>query len=80
MALSAASYGVKALPGPPPMPGVNVDDGGTRAEGALAAGVVEFEPPAMELQHSIRTRQSVKQAALNFLRETAKRLEVEICA
>lgn len=49
MALSAASYGVKALPGPPPMPGVNVDDGGTRAEGALAAGVVEFEPPAMEL-------------------------------
>jgi hypothetical protein len=51
MRLSAASRGLKEPAGlpKPGVNGVNVDDGGTKLEGALAAGVLEFDPPAMEL-------------------------------
>ena len=57
MTLSASSpRGVKELVGPPPKPGVNVD-GGKRLVGALAAGVVPLEPPAMELHVNVYTCQ-----------------------
>jgi hypothetical protein len=53
MRLSAASCrGLKepaGLPKPGVKPGVKVDDGGVKLEGALAPGVLEFDPPAMEL-------------------------------
>lgn len=53
MRLSAASgRGLKepaGLPKPGVKPGVKVDDGGVKLDGAIAPGVLEFDPPAMEL-------------------------------